>query len=123
MPKVLVVDDDTQLRELMEQFLKRADFEVVLSDGPEMALSQIAVHSDIDVAVLDVWLGLNSGLDLYDKILARAPDLPVVFVSGGGGLIPMETTTALADIKGAKTFLYKPFKGDDLVSAVKNAIK
>lgn len=122
MAKILVVDDDTQLRELMESFLKRAGFEVVLCDGPAMALSQVAVNSDIDAAVLDVWLGSNSGLDLYDKICNILPDLPVVFVSGGGGHIPMETTTALADIKGADTFLFKPFKGKDLVAAVTRAI-
>ncbi|MEH6835478.1 MULTISPECIES: response regulator [Falsihalocynthiibacter] len=122
MSKVLVVDDDPQLRELMERFLSRAGFEVVLCEGPEPALVVISETDDFDVAVLDVWLGLDSGLDLYDSILQKLPDLPVVFVSGGGGLIPLETTTALADIKGAKTFLYKPFKGDDLVAAVTSAL-
>lgn len=122
MSKILVVDDDPQLRNLMEKFLSKAGFEVVVCDGPNAALAIISETNDFQAAVLDVWLGLNSGLDLYDRILLKLPDLPVIFVSGGGGLIPLETTTALADIKGARTFLFKPFKGEDLVAAVVSAL-
>lgn len=122
MSKILVVDDDPQLRNLMEKFLSKAGFEVVVCNGPNAALAIISETNDFQAAVLDVWLGLNSGLDLYDRILLKLPDLPVIFVSGGGGLIPLETTTALADIKGARTFLFKPFKGEDLVAAVVSAL-
>lgn len=123
MPHILIVDDDNDLRALMELFLKRAGHEVVSCDGPETAIAALADMAQVDCAILDVWLGLKSGLDLYDQILERAPDLPVIFISGGGGRIPMETTTALADIKGAKSFLYKPFRGDALIAAVTKAIE
>jgi DNA-binding NtrC family response regulator len=123
MPNILIVDDDSDLRALMELFLKRAGHEVVSCGDPESAIVAVADMPQVDCAVLDVWLGLKSGLDLYDQILEREPDLPVIFVSGGGGRIPMETTTALADLKGAKTFLYKPFRGDALVEAVTKAIE
>lgn len=123
MSRVLIVDDDPQLLELMEIFLTKAGHEVSLCDGPEAALAKISEDKTFDVAILDVWLGLDNGLDLCDNIQKVLPELPVVFVSGGGGgSIPMETTTALADIKGAKTFLYKPFKGGDLVAAVEKAV-
>lgn len=122
MSKMLVVDDDSQLLDLIGKLLSPAEFDVVLCDSPRATLSQVAVDTDIDIAVLNLWLGLNCVFDLYDKILARLPDLPVVSVSDGSGSIPMETTSAIAEIKGAETFLFRPFKGEDLVSAVQNAL-
>ncbi|MDE0589045.1 response regulator [Halocynthiibacter sp. C4] len=118
MAKILIVDDEPNMREMMEVMLKQAGHHPISCANATEALTCQSEEGVIDAAILDIWLGSESGLDLCDALRGNAPDLPVIFVSGGGGAMSMEITTALADLKGRNHFLYKPFKKEDLLEAL-----
>ncbi len=122
MSKILLVDDEDALRGVMCSQLERSNYTCVECASAEEAVELLRTTPDIDLAVLDIWLGRNSGLALFDSLRDISPDLPVIFISGGGGGVAMETITALADMKGGLSFLYKPFQGKDLVAAVAKAL-
>ena len=106
----------------MKLVLESAGHEVVAaSDGIE-ALR----HSEkerFDVAVLDVWMPRQSGLDVLKTLRERGSDLPVVLVSGGGPGASLEHAAILGDIHGASAILFKPVADRELLAAVKTVVE
>lgn len=101
--RLLLVDDEPELRRVFRRTLSRAGFEVVeAADGQDaLALSR---QSTFDLVVSDVCMPHMNGLELLERLVREAPDLPVLFVSGSTDL--MDVSTALAC--GAFDFLQKP---------------
>jgi FixJ family two-component response regulator len=110
---VLVVDDDSTLRESVGRLLRSLGLEAQL-------FGSIAdfLHSDVPdgpaCLVLDVRLPGQSGLDLQRELAAANRELPIVFITGHGD-IPM---TVQAMKGGAIEFLTKPFRDQDLLDAI-----
>src|SRR5258707_408397 len=81
--KILVVDDDGDLREFVEDVLVQAGFDVAsVADGPS-ALAHVLQHGDLDLVITDIVMpnGMN-GRELGIVIRAQRPDLKVIYMSG-----------------------------------------
>lgn len=118
MAKVLVVEDDVDIRGLVENRLRRHGHRVVSVGSGEEALAAIADKGVPDVAVLDVLMPGMSGLDLL-RSLREDPStsaLPAVFLSGRIQESDIDAGRAL----GA-TYLTKPLVLSALVDAVQHA--
>ncbi len=118
MAKVLVVEDDVDIRGLIETRLRRQGHRVVAVGSGEEALATIAEKGAPDVAVLDVLMPGISGLELLTTLRADpvTADLPAVFLSGR----IQESDIAAGRALGA-IYLTKPLVLSALVDAVETA--
>ena len=81
MGRVLVVDDDGDLCDLITQWLRADGHEVLAADGGSAALAALQRHGMPDVAVLDVDMPGMDGVQLLGELRARHPQLPALFLT------------------------------------------
>jgi PAS domain S-box-containing protein len=113
---VLVVDDDSGIRVTLRLLLKHLGYEVHAASGGAEALAMLDVHGPNLVAVLlDLTMPGLSGHDTLSAMLARAPDLPIVLMSGF-------SEADFASAPGAAGFLQKPYGVDELERALTTGI-
>lgn len=115
---VYIIEDDEAFRESVAFLLQASGFETEKFDCAESFLSNAVMRAP-GCLLLDVCLPDIDGLSLQQRLAQKAPDLPIVFMTGHGD-IPM-TVKALKN--GAIDFLPKPFKSGDLLDAIKNALE
>jgi two-component system, cell cycle sensor histidine kinase and response regulator CckA len=117
--RILVVDDERAIRDLLETMLRRRHFEVVGALAPAAALPWIADEShEVDLLITDVSMPDIDGTELAEQLRSRKPDLPVIFISGYSDL-----ETARKTASGPRDrFLAKPFKLNDLFTAIEALI-
>lgn len=117
-PIVYVIDDDASLREALNSLIRSAGFQV-----QEFSSATEFLHSNLSNAhgclVLDVRLPGLSGLDLQRELARADIQIPIIFITGYGD-IPMSVRAMKA---GALEFLTKPFREQELLDAVQQAIE
>jgi FixJ family two-component response regulator len=115
---VFVVDDDSSIREAIESLVKLAGLRVeTFGSAQEFLRSK---RADLPgCVVLDVELPGLSGLDLQRELAAHGIKLPIIFITGYGD-IPMSVRAMKA---GALEFLTKPFRDQDLLDAIEQALE
>ncbi len=117
---VLIVDDETDIRELIAGILQDEGYETRLAHNSDAALSEITQRRPA-IVVLDIWLQGSKldGLDLLLEIKKNYAELPVVIISGHGNI-----ETAVAAIKrGAYDYIEKPFNADRMLHVVGRALE
>jgi two-component system cell cycle sensor histidine kinase/response regulator CckA len=117
---VLVVDDDTDVRTIVERILTKAGYVVVTANDGEHALSTAKQHAGIiDCLVSDVMMPVMNGHELARRFTADHPGTPVLFMSG--------YAAALIDDQGildpGSTVITKPFTRDELLRAVTSKLE
>src|SRR6201981_3744327 len=117
-PLVCVIDDDTSIRKGLSNLLRSAGLKVQTFASAKEFLINPPLE-DLSCLVLDVQLPGISGLDLQAELANGAAQIPIIFLTGYGD-IPM---TVRAIKAGAIEFLTKPFRDEDLLNAVDQAIK
>ncbi len=111
--RVLVAEDDSQVREVVVQVLQAEGFTVYEACDGEEAI-QLAAQANIDLALLDLVMPKASGHDVFLALRRRFPNLPVVFSTGyADGRLPDKT---LADQRVA--LLRKPYRPEALCKAL-----
>jgi DNA-binding NtrC family response regulator len=111
---VLLVEDEDAIRFTTAQMLTRAGYRVLSAASPGDAAAIFELHAqEIDLLLTDIVMPGMHGPELAERLLARRPELPVVFVSGYSDVMP---TTAITTARMA--FVPKPFTPAALVSAV-----
>lgn len=115
---VFVIDDDHSMRMAIKRLLVAVGLNVeVFGAGQEFLESKLP---DVpSCVILDVRLPGPSGLDLQREMADRGIQLPIIFITGHGD-IPMSVQAMKA---GAVEFLTKPFRDQDLLDAISQAIK
>ena len=116
--KILVVDDERNMREVLEIFLKGEGYDVVVADGGESGME--AIRKDIfDLVITDLKMPKVSGFDLLKTIKNISPETTVVIITAFG-----TTESAVEAMKlGAFDYIQKPFKNNDIRLVVKNALE
>ena len=114
---VYVVDDDEAVRDSLQWLLEGKDYRVRCFDSAESFLSRYDPR-EVACLIVDIRMGGMTGLELQDKLVERRSPLPIVFITGHGG-VPMAVDTMK---KGAMDFIQKPFKEDDLVNLVERML-
>ena len=116
-PHILVVDDDTRLRELLKTFLSRNGFRVTTA-GHAAEARQRLTALDFDLIVLDVMMPGQTGLDFAGE-LRRTDDVPILMLTAMG-----ETKDRIAGLeKGVDDYLGKPFEPLELLLRIQNVLK
>ena len=116
-PIVYVIDDDSLIRRGLESLIRSVGLRVdTFATAHEFMQSK---RPDVpSCLVLDVRLPDQSGLDLQRGLVAAGINIPIIFITGHGD-IPMSVR---AMREGAREFLTKPVRGQDLLDAIQKAI-
>ncbi len=117
--RVLVVDDDTLMREVLKALLRDEEFQVVgeAKDG-QSALAQIE-RMQPDLVCLDVNMPGMSGIDVLKAIKTRFADCKVVMISGDTSMATVREAMGY----GAVGFIVKPFKAGRVGAALRAAMR
>lgn len=115
--KILVVDDDVELRKMMAHFLSNNGFMVyTASTGTE--IENFINQGRIDLILLDVMLGEENGVELCRKLRAQQ-DVPIIFVSA----LAADQQRVAGYAVGADDYIGKPFNLDLLLARVKAVLR
>ena len=117
-PLVVVVDDDISIRDSLKDLISSAGLNVQTFPSAQEFLTRRRPDAPTCL-VLDVQLPGLSGLDLQQELAKLGVQIPIIFITGHGD-IPMSVRAMKA---GAIEFLTKPFRDEDLLNAVEQAIK
>ena len=102
MSKILVVDDEPQVRKLLKNFLELKDYDVITASSGKEALEKIKENPAI--VLLDVMMPDMNGLQVLDKIKESAPSIEVIMVTG----LAEQDITVESLKKGAFGYITKP---------------
>ena len=115
---VFVIDDDISIRRSLSLLLEAYDYQVETFASSEEYLEREAYNGK-GCIVLDINMEGKSGLDLQDDLLNLDSHLPIIFITSKGNIhLSVQTIR-----KGAVNFLEKPFKEEELLSSISEAIE
>ena len=117
-PIVFVVDDEPRVRESLDNFLRAVGLRVETFPSARDFLRRPLPDAPACL-VLDIRMPGQSGLDLQQELLGKERVIPIIFITGHGD-IPMSVRAMKA---GAVEFLTKPFRDQDLLDAIHQAIE
>jgi PAS domain S-box-containing protein len=116
--RILAVDDEATIREVVRRTLEDAGYEVLLAgDGPEALATLEREQSKVDLLLCDVAMPHMSGTALARAIAEGYPELPVVWLSG----YPQET--AFRGTRSRQPFLQKPVDTDELLAVIRSTVR
>ena len=116
-PRVLVIDDEPAMRMGLEQVLKRADYDVETAENGADGIARID-RGGLDVVVTDLRMPGQDGMAVLRHCQEVAPELLVYMISAHG-----DVPTAVEAMKqGAKDFIQKPFKIEDVRARIRNGL-
>lgn len=117
MKRLLVVDDDVDLCELLSRLLRAEGYGVDIAGSGSSALDAVGRHQP-DLVLLDIGLANEDGREVL-QALRRASDVPVVFLTGRGHEIDR-----IAGLKmGADDYIVKPFSPGELAARVESVLR
>lgn len=117
MKKILVIDDEEALRDLIELVLRRENFQVQTAEDGKSAL-QVLDTFQPDLVILDLMLPDYSGYDLCKEIVKRQA-VPVIMVSAKNEIIDKVLGLEL----GAEDYITKPFDNRELIARIKVVLR
>lgn len=119
--RIFVVDDDSNIRGLIQKRLTQCGYDVFeVGDGAE-ALSWFDTNQ-ADLAIIDVLLPEMNGVELAYQINHRFPTMPILAISGGNDLISKELCLKLIKKVGVTEAIEKPFDLENLVAKVNDLL-
>jgi putative nucleotidyltransferase with HDIG domain len=117
-PRVLVVDDERLIRDVLASFLTMEGYEVETAEDGAVAIEELG-RARFDVVVSDLKMPHVGGLDLLRRIAASWPDTLTVIMTGFGTV-----ETAIDAMKqGAYDYILKPFKIEEVVHVVRRGVE
>jgi len=118
MARVMVVDDDLTVREVVVTYLRAAGYDVGEAADGESALDGLREHP-ADLVVLDLMLPGIDGLEVCSRIRAKGDDVPVIMLTALGS----ETDRVVGLERGADDYVTKPFSPRELVLRVESVLR
>lgn len=116
MAKILLVEDDDLVRDMLTQVLQRASHQVICAANGEEA-TECLKKAEPDIMVTDIIMPKKSGITLISEVKNRHPDLEIIAISGGGRLDPTGYLD-LSETIGASVSFEKPIDNTALLMAI-----
>ena len=117
--KILIVDDDPQIREIFYEMLTRFGYGCRTAADGLQALSMLQEEGDISLVITDIRMPGMDGIELIQEIKARHPDADVISVTGYAG----DFTFTDVINAGASDFILKPFTENEVQAKLNRVIK
>jgi two-component system response regulator GlrR len=116
--KILIVDDDENILEVIRMRLESADYEVTTAAREAEALEAVRTHV-YDLSIVDLQLAQTDGISLMEGLHLVLPEMPVIILTAYGSI-----ESAVEAIKrGAYSYLTKPFDSQDLLLQIEKALE
>lgn len=121
MAKILIVDDDSQLRTMLKQLLEGNNYDVIDSGDGEEAL-RILKKDKFNLIITDLIMPEKDGMSLILELRRDYPEMQIIAISGGARHIDPQNPLQIAKKLGAQYTLTKPFKLSELLEAVRKLV-
>jgi two-component system response regulator GlrR len=116
--KILAVDDDKNLLEIIKMRLESSDYEVITATNEADAITAVREQM-FDLSILDLHLGHQNGITLMEKLHLLNPHMPAIILTAYGSI----ESAVNAVKRGAYTYVCKPFNAPELLTQIEKAIK
>ncbi len=115
--RILIVDDESSVREALELILGRV-YSVTSSASGEAALASLATDANVDLVLLDLMMPGTDGIAVLQKLKEAHPNLPVIMLTASS-----QVNSAVEAMKyGAVDYLNKPYDVDDLLGRIEETL-
>jgi two-component system chemotaxis response regulator CheY len=120
--RILIVDDDANVRKVLRVTLTDAGYDVVEADNGATGIEQIRSGDNrlmVDVIICDIRMPQINGVEAFDYFLQQFPSVPILVLTG----FPDTKMAAQLLNKGVTDYLVKPVDDDKLLAAVKAGVE
>jgi CheY-like chemotaxis protein len=130
MTKILVIDDEETMRNVLIEILEREDYDVEVACNGDEGLALLR-EKGADLVITDIIMPGKNGVETVGDIRTEFPDTRIIVISGGGNVTPMDyepsaiktaAYLASASVAGADVTLAKPFERKELLDAVRELV-
>lgn len=117
MPKILLIDDDEKLGELLQSFFSRFDLDLLTAHEPKAGLKMLDAENP-DLVILDVMLPGQDGFEVC-RTIRKSSAVPIIMLTARG-----EVTDRIVGLEiGADDYMPKPFEPRELVARIQNVLR
>jgi len=120
MGKILVIDDEENIREILKEMLEIDGHEVIVATNGKEGLNATNANH-FDVVITDIFMPEEDGIEIIMKMKKNDPGMKIIAISGGGYFDPAGSLKT-AELLGAKYTINKPFDMQDLLSKVNSLL-
>lgn len=121
MPRILIIDDDDQVRSTLRGVLERDGYTVSEASGGASGIGSCHKNPP-DLVITDIFMPDKDGLETICEIRMDHPDMRIIAISGGGVRTGHDYLLA-AKTFGADDILYKPFRSCEITAAARKLLK
>ena len=120
MARILIVDDDVDVLDMLGQTLEREGYEVVSAANGKEGV-RLYREDPVDLVITDIIMPEKEGIETIMELKRAFPDVKIIAISGGGRVDP-EGYLSMAKQLGARYTFSKPVEREDLLKAVRELI-
>jgi two-component system OmpR family response regulator len=117
--RILVVDDDPVIRDVLAAILRRAGYDADLARDGEEAWRGLKTNQPYDLVITDEMMPVLKGSDLAARVRSEGRTIPIIIMSGGAGGLSGTTQGAWGAVQA---FVPKPFAMQELLAAVSRVL-
>lgn len=117
MAKIVIIDDDKTITDVVEEFLFKLGHNVKAFNSSIEGLNYLK-NSNVDILFIDVFMPEKDGYEIIDEIRRENEDIKIISSSAGLGPMTKKHTLNISSVLGADAILEKPFE----ISELKNTI-
>ena len=121
MTRILAIDDDMEIREMLQQLLEGAGYEVMVAPDGKEAL-KLHHANPVNLIITDIVMPEKEGLETIMEFRSQSPGVKIIAISGGGKLEANDYLN-LAQMLGAQKTLSKPFELKNLLEEVRELLR
>lgn len=120
MAKILIIDDDPLILDMLRQTLEREGYDVYTASDGELGIEKFQ-RDPTDIIITDLVMPIKEGIETIVELRHQYPDVKIIAISGGGRTPPQEYL-ALAKGLGAEAAFTKPIPRDQLLLTIKKML-
>jgi DNA-binding NtrC family response regulator len=120
--RILLIDDDTNLSNVLAAFLRRNGHDVI-TPPHHRAIVDLIIAGEFDLVVTDILMPEMDGIEVFRAVKRHWPEKPVIAISGGSDRPSATAALHWFIAFGVDAILYKPFSQSELLSEVNEALE
>ena len=120
MARILVIDDDAQMRNMLRQMLESEGHTAAVAENGKEGLLQMRTHP-FDLVITDLIMPEKEGIETIQELRKSYPDLKIIAISGGGRYGQLEYLPVAKKL-GADSTLAKPFRKQELLEMMEDVL-
>lgn len=120
MAKILIIEDDEEVREYLESVLSRAGYQCLSAHNGQAGVDLFMVNP-VDLVITDIIMPEKDGIETIMDLRRKNSSLKVIAISGGGRAEP-ENYLHSAKLLGANRTMKKPFTNEEMLEAIRDLL-